>query len=220
MIAQLRGSHRYGVALVAIVLPIAFAMAVREEPWTRFASLLLFSGSLLLVLLIAEARAALRVAVPLVALSVIAGVAAIKDPSRLTVALARGASAAVFALAPVALARGLIRQVRSAGAVTLETVFGAVSIYLLVGALFGTVYSTIERIGGEPFFAGGHDRGMQDFLYFSFVTLTTTGYGDLTPATPVARTISVSEALLGQIYLVTVIALLVSNLGRIGTKER
>ncbi|MBA2505758.1 MAG: two pore domain potassium channel family protein [Thermoleophilaceae bacterium] len=213
MIARLRGSHRYGLALVAVAIPIAFAMSVPEEDWSRLVTLLLFSGAALFVFLVAEARRAMHVAIPLVAVAIVAGLLALDDPSQLQIGLTRACSAFVLAMAPFALARGLARQIRADKKVTLETVFGAVAIYLLIGALFATVDAAVENIGGDPFFVSG-DAGMQDFLYFSFITLTTTGYGDLVPALPLARTLAVTEALLGQIYLVTVIAVLVSNIGR------
>ncbi len=53
-----------------------------------------------------------------------------------------------------------------------------------------------------------------DSLYFSFTTLTTLGYGDLTPAGDVGRMLAITEALIGQVYLVTIVALIVTNLGR------
>jgi len=65
-----------------------------------------------------------------------------------------------------------------------------------------------------PFFAQTDTIARTDFLYFSFVTLTTTGYGDLSAAGNAGRALSVSEAILGQVYLVTVVAVVVSNLGR------
>jgi voltage-gated potassium channel Kch len=57
-----------------------------------------------------------------------------------------------------------------------------------------------------------------DFLYFSYVTLTTVGYGDLTAAGDLGRMLAVTEALLGQLYLVTVVALVIGNIGRERTR--
>jgi len=61
---------------------------------------------------------------------------------------------------------------------------------------------------------------MADFLYYSFVTLTTVGYGDVTAATNLGRMLSVIEALVGQLYLVIVVALIVSNIGRERSTEK
>jgi uncharacterized membrane protein len=74
------------------------------------------------------------------------------------------------------------------------------------------VYAAVNAIGSSSFFSEVADPDRGDFLYYSFTTLTTTGFGDLTAAAELGRTLSVVEALTGQIYLVTVVALIVSNL--------
>jgi Ion channel len=75
------------------------------------------------------------------------------------------------------------------------------------------VYGTIDRFG-PGFFANGASATVSRCLYYSFTTLTTVGYGDLTAATNLGHTLSVTEALMGQIYLVTIVSLIVGNLGR------
>ena len=78
---------------------------------------------------------------------------------------------------------------------------------------FSFVYAAVNTIGDESFFAEvAEPEFARDFLYYSFTTLTTTGFGDFTAASELGRTLSVVEALTGQIYLVTVVALIVSNL--------
>ena len=103
---------------------------------------------------------------------------------------------------------------RARQAVTLEAVFGVLCVYILLGMFFASVYGTMDRLGGYPFFAGGQSATVAHCLYFSFTSLTTAGYGDFTARTNLGHTLSVSEALLGQIYLVTVVSLIVANLGR------
>jgi hypothetical protein len=98
------------------------------------------------------------------------------------------------------------------GKVTADTVMGALCIYLLLGLLFATA-DAFYNAEVVPFFAQQGAHSASDFVYYSFITLTTVGYGDLTPGTGVARVFAVAEALLGQLYLVTVISLLVGNLG-------
>ena len=68
------------------------------------------------------------------------------------------------------------------------------------------------RLGA--FFAQHAAASSQNLLYFSFATITTSGYGDLTAATDVGRSLAIAEALIGQIYLVTVVAAIVGGLGR------
>jgi hypothetical protein len=118
------------------------------------------------------------------------------------------------ALAPPAIILGVLRSLRARQAVTLEAVFGVLCVYILLGMFFASVYGTIDRFGGNPFFAGGQTATVARCLYFSFASLTTAGYGDFTARTNLGHTLSVSEALLGQIYLVTVVSLIVANLGR------
>ncbi len=94
-----------------------------------------------------------------------------------------------------------------------------VCIYLLLGILFTFVYGAVAALGSGPFFAQGMDGTQSLQLYFSYVTLATLGYGDYTPASTLGHTLAISEALLGQLYLVTVVALLVGNLARQRTER-
>jgi len=126
----------------------------------------------------------------------------------------RLANALLVSLAPPAIIVGVVRSLRARQGVTLEAVFGVLCVYLLIGMLFAFLYGSIDRLGGSPFFAGGQPASVADCLYYSFTTLTTVGYGDLTAHSNLGHTLSVSEALVGQIYLVTIVSLIVANLGR------
>ena len=108
----------------------------------------------------------------------------------------------------VVIALGVIDQRQ----VNRQSVTGAICIYLLLGIAFMFVYCAAAVLGSGPFFAQGTDGTPSLQLYFSYVTLATLGYGDYTPAGTFGHTLAVSEALLGQLYLVTVVALLVGNL--------
>ena len=110
--------------------------------------------------------------------------------------------------------RALPPHLRADGIVTVQTMFGVLCIYLLIGLFFASGYGLIEAVSDSAFFATGFTGDSSDFLYFSFATLTTVGYGDLTAATDLGRSLAITEALIGQIYLVTVVALIVSNIGR------
>lgn len=96
-----------------------------------------------------------------------------------------------------------------------QTVLAAISIYFLLGLTFAFLYRGAALIGDAPFFTSGTDGTLSDHVYFSFVTMTTVGFGDLAPATHTGRAIAVLEAMAGQLYLVTVLALVVSNLGQV-----
>ena len=123
-------------------------------------------------------------------------------------------NAGLVALGPPAVAAGIVRDLRATGQVRLAAVLGVLSLYLLLGMLFAFVYGAIDRLGGDPFFAGAQATTASNSLYFSFATLTTVGFGDYVARSDLGHTLAVLEALIGQIYLVTVVSLIVSNLGR------
>jgi Ion channel len=114
--------------------------------------------------------------------------------------------------APAAIAQGVFRRIRGERRVTIHAVLGVLAIYLLIGVAFAFADGAVDRLGARDFLQGRPDATVADFLYFSFATLTTTGYGDLVPGDNLARSFAILEALLGQIYLVTVVAVLVANL--------
>jgi hypothetical protein len=91
---------------------------------------------------------------------------------------------------------------------------------LLLGLVFSTVFSFLDAADSTPFFAQVQTASASDLLYFSFITMTTVGYGDLTPVGNLPRMLAATEALAGQIYLVTAVALLVGNLGRERRRRR
>jgi Ion channel len=127
---------------------------------------------------------------------------------------ARAVNAALVALGPPAVAIGLLRELRATQEVRLEAVSGVLCLYVLVGMTFGFIYGAIDNLGGDPFFANGQTASVAHCLYFSLTTLATVGYGDFVARTNLGHTLAVSEALIGQIYLVTVVSLIVSNLRR------
>ena len=127
---------------------------------------------------------------------------------------ARLCIAALLGLGPPAVAIGVMRDLRATGKVEVHAIAGVLALYLLLGMAFAFLYGAIDRLGSGDLFADGTDATVSRCLYFSFTTLTTVGYGDYVAASDLGHTLAIFEALLGQIYLVTVVSLLVSNLGR------
>lgn len=115
------------------------------------------------------------------------------------------------AAVPVALGGGLLRLIRDEG-VTRQAVAGALAIYLLVGLLFASAISFAAAVQGSQFFTGAPHVTNGERVYYSFTVLTTTGFGDYTTSTPVGHGLAVLEMLTGQLYLVTVIGVLIGNL--------
>jgi hypothetical protein len=107
----------------------------------------------------------------------------------------------------------IVRRFGSHLVVTGSSILAAVCVYLLVGLAFAAVYGFVAAIGEGGLFAGVGDGDSVQRIYFSFVTLATVGYGDFVMGSDPGRMIAVTEALLGQVYLVTIVALLVGNLG-------
>jgi len=91
-----------------------------------------------------------------------------------------------------------------------EQIFGASCAYILIGLMWAFCYAAADML--QPGAFNGHDAassGFSDFIYFSFITLTTLGYGDMTPASPMARMLAVLEGIIGQLYIAILIARLV-----------
>ena len=213
----LEAHHRYGIVLAVALTTVLFLIIAPESSWSRAIGLLLSGGMLLTV--VATSRGSVLVrerAVVLLALGTLAVVAAVGFAW-----IPQGVGAAVSAVLVLAtlvqLVRGLAVLLRRRG-VTVQAVVGALGVYLLVGIVFAFVISAMARLGAGPYFAQGTDGSESQRVYFSFTSMTTTGFGDLSPATRGGRAVAVLEMLTGQIYLVTVISLLVGNLRRRGDR--
>ena len=133
---------------------------------------------------------------------------------------------------PFVIARRLLKHMT----VSIGTIAGAADIYLLIGLFFAVVFMSIgasqagvlnamepdavqqHATAADAFFIASRPVGPSDFIYYSLVTQTTVGYGDLTASSNLGRMLSTTEALLGQLYLVTVVAVLVANIGRSRTR--
>jgi hypothetical protein len=111
---------------------------------------------------------------------------------------------ALAALAPIVVVHRLLKHRR----VVVGTLLGAISAYLLIPVAFFYVFTTVNAYQGTPFF--GQEEPTTSFMYFSLTTLTTVGYGDLAAVTPLGRLLAASEAVIGQVYLVTFVAMLVA----------
>lgn len=209
-IARLQERDDYGIVL-ALVLATIIAIALWNGPVGQLAAVGLSGFTLLFVLHTSDARRrTYRVASVVVVAAVVGAAAGIfLGDDRGTGAAGVVGLLLAFA-APIAILRRILRTQR----ITIRIVLGALAIYLLVGLTYSYLYPLIHVFTGQPFFTQILEPEPIDYIYFSYVTLTTVGYGDLTAATNVGRMIAVSEALSGQLYLVSAVALLVSNLGR------
>jgi hypothetical protein len=104
----------------------------------------------------------------------------------------------------------VVRRVLAKPTVTIQSIYGALSAYLIIGLMFAAGYAAMQHLGEPDFFANNQPADTQTFQYFSFTTLTTLGYGDFTALLSGGRSIAVLEALTGQVFLATLVARLVA----------
>ncbi|MCX6461852.1 MAG: ion channel [Actinobacteria bacterium] len=117
-------------------------------------------------------------------------------------------STLLYLVAPIVIVRHVLHRTQ----VDLDSLLGVISAYLMIGMSFAFVYKLVGIVQSEPFF-GTHGAGsLAQDLFFSFTSLTTVGYGDLVPAGNPGQTLAVFEAMLGQLFLVIVVAKVVTNL--------
>jgi hypothetical protein len=210
-VARVRASHSYGVVLALIVVEFVFMSVAPNSPWADSTLVLLQSATLVTALYTSGvARADSAISLTLVTLAAASAVALLIFGGNAFTALV-GLVSGLLTIATIGtVALGVVDQ----GQANVQAVTGAICVYVLIGIMFVFLYGVLAVLGSGDFFAQGTDGTRSLRLYFSFVTLATLGYGDYTAAGELGRTIAVVEALVGQLYLVTVIAVLVSRMQR------
>jgi len=210
-VARVRASHSYGLVLALIVVSFVFMSVAPNSTWADSVLLLLQTITLVTALWTSGvARTDSTLSLGLVALASLTALGLLVFGGN-GFAGAVGILSGVVTVATIGtVALGVVDQ----GEANVRAVTGAVCVYVLIGLLFVFLYGAIAKLGSGDFFAQGTDGTRSLRLYFSFVTLATLGYGDYTPAGSLGRTLAIVEALFGQLYLVTVIAVLVSRMRR------
>jgi len=204
--------HRYGVVLGLILVTITYSLAAPEGDLGHLVAVFLQASVLVAAVVASRAhRWVVRLSITAAVLGVAGSVATLLGTDEFGQGSAVIVALPYVLLTPVAITTGLVKHFREQGGVTVQTMFAVLCLYLLIGLGFGVGFAVVEEVGDQAFFTTGEGRG-DDFLYFSFSTLSTVGFGDLVAATDVGRSLAVTEALIGQIYLVTVVAVIVSNL--------
>jgi prepilin signal peptidase PulO-like enzyme (type II secretory pathway) len=204
--------HRYGLVLLLTIIAVVDVIIAPDTPISRGIGVLLQGTMLLVVIATSRESRTVRRARAIVASGVLLALALAVASSVISPKLGSSLAGIAIVAVLVELVRGVGHLIREQG-VTLQAVAGALAIYMLVGLTFALLIGFIAYLG-PAYFVQGNPQPLSQQVYFSFTTMTTTGYGDLTPATRVGRAVSVLEMLIGQIYLVTVIGLLVGNLNR------
>jgi hypothetical protein len=201
---------RYGVVFLTVLMLLVFEIAAPDADWARAINIALAGAALSVTVATSRERGEVRrrqaVIVGALALVVVIGVASGLFSTGLTFLVFTFLLAAI----PVGLVGGLSRLIRDRG-VTVQAVAGALAIYLVVGLLFAAAIAFVASVESGSYFkqAASVSNGVR--VYYSFTVLTTTGFGDYTAAQPVGHALAVLEMLTGQLYLVTVIGIVVGN---------
>jgi hypothetical protein len=201
----------YGRIFVLLLGVLFFAMFTTESRWVRIlvalAVVAVFLGTLRATGVTQHRmRQALLVMVVLGLVAVAAGFSDAR-PVRAGVSFAAAAGLGSSVLL-------LVRRIFEVERIRLQEVVAGLTAYTLIALAFSFLYSGAALLNDGDFFNSGIAGDMSDFAYFSVVTVSTLGYGDLTPATDVGRSLVILETLLGQILLVVLVAFLVGMLGK------
>jgi Ion channel len=209
---------RYGELLVLLLVTFVFNGAVtRQNRWHSIIFVALESLTLLFALLASKARPlTIRIAVIVSALAFLGAAFQLGTHSNTARAASSILNVLLVIVAPLVVVRAIIRR----RVVDVRTVLASLCLYVMIGTFFAMVFIAVQSTTGVPFFKQNAHAAPSDFSYFSFVTLTTVGYGDLTAAHSLGRTLAAFEAMFGQLYLVSVVAVLVSNMGPIFSSRK
>lgn len=199
---------RYGLVMVLILIGYVLA-GIHDNQLIYAINSILWISLLLTALWSPGLPARLRqVGLTATALTLVASVSL----GFLTADASLGWRSLLLAVAQLAALLAILNRVLHHERVTFQTVMGGVAAYALIGFAMASAYQGIDLLTDAAFLNGLADRG--DYTYFSFVTLTTLGYGDITAATDLAKRLVVVESFVGQVFIVTLVARLVSLWGQ------
>jgi hypothetical protein len=201
---------RFGLVFLLTLTLLVFVIVAPTANWSRAIAIALQWLALLAVVATSRARADVRRSVAVAIMALMTFTVVGEAAGGLSDSVLFAISGALSAAVPVALIGGLMRLLQARG-VTPQVVAGALTLYLLTGLVFAWVIGFVAQVESAPYFAEAAKASTSQVIYYSFAVLTTTGFGDLTAATHVGRALAVVEMLLGQLYLVTVIGILVGS---------
>jgi uncharacterized membrane protein YfbV (UPF0208 family) len=216
-----RFADSYGLVLVLLILSYFVQAFAGDHHYGRMLSLVVLAATTWLALRASQVeRRVLRYAVALIPVVTVAAIILSLVGGE---NLSRVVTAALTALLVVVAPAAIVRRLATHPIINMNTFYGAICAYLLIAMFFASVFALTAALDNGMFFAQiqpPQKAGAIDYLYFSFTTITTTGYGDLTAKANVGRMLAVLEAVFGQLYLITVVALVVQNLGQARRKRQ
>ena len=217
-VKRAEASHSYGFVMLLVVLTIILAVAIPDDsPWRATIAVCQASAAVIACWTSDAPKRVFRI-VKIAAVVGILGAVGIGLTDSASSLPGRTVNVLGVLLVGWVIIRGITIDIRAEG-VRGRAVAGALTVYLLFGTLCGFLYGVEESLSSNPVLYANNptvsdDGATSSNMYFSFVTLTTVGYGDLTPTSGAARATAIFEALVGQLYLVGVVATLGGALGR------
>lgn len=202
----------YGLLLVVILAQFILIPFLDDNKWGATIQGMIMAAVLLLALRISHVSVRThRIALAMVVLALVSlagnAAAGVSDSGAFSSVLL----GVLVLITPVVILRRIFSHLVISG----QTVLGAICAYLLLGMAFAFAYHAQWALDHDAFNGNLGPSPQFGLLYFSYVTLATLGYGDITPVGQLARSFAMIESLVGQIFLVTLVAALVGNLGRV-----
>jgi hypothetical protein len=207
LIGALSSPNSYGLVLLLIIVTYVVSVAVTAE-WATSLVVSVQIATVWVVLQASRARRRFRMvtSVILILCAIAAAVNLVVEEDIVT----GGAMAVISGVLYLGAPSSIVRHLVSRRTVDRETVLGAIAAYLMVGMLFAFMYRALGALQPDPFFGRSGEGTFPQDLFFSFTTLTTTGYGNFVPASNPGQSFAVLEMLIGQLFLVTAVAKAVS----------
>jgi fucose 4-O-acetylase-like acetyltransferase len=202
--------YRYGVVLLLIVCVVLFVIVAPDSNASRAIAFAIVGAALVVAIGTSREHSVVRRRRVVVTGTTIFVVTVLTAAGAIPVSITFAIAAVMTLAVPATLTGGLLRLVRERGA-TVQAVAGGLAIYLLLGLAFASAVGFTSNVESGEFFAQVAHPTTSDRVYYSFTVLTTTGFGDFTAAHSSGRALAVLEMLVGQIYLVTVISVLIGR---------
>ena len=211
---------RSGYWFVLMLIAVSYAQcAVQVSPNTDSFALLVQLATVAATLWVAEVGPLLRRTgwiVLAVAAAAVLVVAFVGTTGHVLDLLLSATSMIAYAAALLAIIAHIVRRDRIDG----QALLASIAAYILVGMFFTFVYNVVALLTRTPTFGEGEDDSLTSQLFFSFTTLTTTGYGNVVPVGPGMQSIAIAEAITGQLFLVIAVARVVTGWSRTGARSR
>ena len=206
----------YGLVLLLVVVSYVVSVSLTEE-WAASVVLTVQLATVWLTLRTSQARRAVRLVASIVlCLAAVVAVVSyfVHKPGEQLGGIFT-VCCLLYLIAPFSIVRHLIVR----RAIDTETLLGAIAAYLLIGMFFAFAYKAAGEFGSVPFFGSAGPGTLSQDLFFSFVTMTTVGYGNLVPAANPGQTFAVLEAVTGQLFLVVAVGKIISSMPRRGERS-